>query len=501
MKDKLLRAISLILVLAIVIIGAVSCGGSGGDSGSPDVTDADAAPAEETTAETGINDNLPDLDYKGSTVKIHTFGYKDVVRYDGKGEGETGDILDDAVYARNLATEERLKVKLEYTNGTEDWGGFANEVQKMVLAGDYTHDFVMLESSQCFRLMLNGYFRELTDLPYIDIEQPWWYKTFMDGGAIRPERYYFVTGAFSITTLLGGSCTIFNKSLFDNYFGDHNELYDKVENNEWTHDAFIKYCMEAYTDVNGDGAMDKGDIVGFYNRGQTTVNYTSMSVGLPFMSRDSEGLPVLELGSEQALEWVEILYRMLYEDNISYPGNYDEGLPHFVSGNAIFYLGMLSDFIDAKLRAMSMPYGILPMPVMNENLEYMSAAGTVNGMSAILPVTTPDDRLEISGAVLESLSIEAYRTVIPAFYDIALKAKYADTERDSDMVDIIYNTIDTSFIMIADKLLGTGSFFFNCVVSSKKTPGEYMSYYESKSPAILKQWDDMIVSFLALGEQ
>nr|MCR5262750.1 hypothetical protein [Clostridiales bacterium] len=157
-----------------------------------------------------------------------------------------------------------------------------------------------------------------------------------------------------------------------------------------------------------------------------------------------------------------------------------------------------SYYTSEKLRSMEIPKGVVPHPVLEEGLEYVSAAGTVNGESVVIPVTTPADLREMLGAVMEELSFEAYRLVVPAWYDVALKSKYADVKRDAEMIDVIYNTVDTSFVMMADKLLGTGSFFNTAVGSGKIDGGKFTSFYEKQSKSLLKNWDKMLASYDAL---
>ncbi len=494
-KNTLLSTISLLCVLA-----AMSACGSGAGAGgeSTPVTDA----AAETTAavtEDAIRDSLPELDFGGETVSILHFGFEPMVGSDSSDWYEDqGDVIADAVYLRDRTTEERLGITLSYTTGSDDWGVYPGDVQKIVMAGEHIYDIIFMETSQCFRLCLDGYFLEISDLAYIDLDQPWWYKEFMDGGAISTDKRYFLTGAFSISTLEGGSATIFNKRIYNEYFESVSELYDMVENHTWTYDKFIELCRAVYKDVNGNGSADADDQYGLFNRGQQTVNYVSMSTGLAYMQRDADGLPVLDIYNEASARWVEKLHTILYEDQISYKDKNIDGLQHFANGNALFFLGLLSEYTDETVRNMEDPYGVLPMPILDEGMEYMSAAGTVNGQSAVLPTTLPDTRMELCGATLESLSIEAYRTVLPAWYEVALKSKYADTERDSDMIDVIYHSIDTSFIMIADKLLGSGSFFHTMIGDTERDPGEFASFYEKQSKTLLNKWEKMLSSFAEL---
>lgn len=488
-----------LLALLTVSPAVISCGSSS-DAGT--VTDAATGASTETQAVTedpnAIKDNLPALDFGGETVSVMHFGLELMGGNDTSDWDRTGDVVADAVKERDIATEERLGVTLSYAAGSDDWGAYPGEVQKMIQAGDCPYDIFFLESSQCFRLSLEGYFREVSDLAHIDIAQPWWYRDFMDGGAISTDKRYFLTGAFSISTLEGASATIFNKKIYNNYFESYTELYDMVEANKWTYDKFIALCRDVYQDINGNGEADAGDLYGLFNRGQQTVNYVSMSTGLTYLQRDDNGLPVLDLYNDNSIRWVEKLYTIMNENNISYADSGIDGIGHFAEGNALFFLGWLSEYTDETIRAMEDPYGVLPMPVLDEGMDYMSAAGTVNGQSAVIPVTTDEARLELCGAVLESLSIEAYRTVIPAWYEVALKSKHADTERDADMIDVIYNSIDTSFIMIADKLLGTGSFFWTMLGQSKKTPGEFASYYEKQAKTFDKKWASMLDAFAEL---
>ena len=493
------RIASALLALLTLSPAIVSCG-SPADTG--EVTDAGIGTSADTQSVTedpnAIHDNLPALDFNGDTVSIIHFGLETMGGNDSSDWGREGDVVADAVIARDRATEERLNVTIAYEAGSDDWNGYPGEVQKMVQSGDCPYDIFFLESSQCFRLSLEGYFREVSDLAHIDLAQPWWYRDFMDGGSISTDKRYFLTGAFSVSTLEGASCTIFNKKIYNNYFESYTELYDMVDEHKWTYDKFIELCRDVYQDVNGNGEADAADLWGLFNRGQQTVNYVSMSTGLTYLQRDDNGLPVLDLYNDDSIRWVEKLYTILRENNISYTDPKLDGMQHFADGNALFFLGWLAEYTDEVIRGMEDPYGVLPMPVLDEGMEYMSAAGTVNGQSAVIPVTTDEARLELCGATLESLSIEAYRTVIPAWYEVALKSKHADTERDADMIDVIYNTIDTSFIMIADKLLGTGSFFWSMLGASKKTPGEFASYYEKQAKTFDKKWASMLEAFAEL---
>ena len=54
-----------------------------------------------------------------------------------------------------------------------------------------------------------------------------------------------------------------------------------------------------------------------------------------------------------------------------------------------------------------------------------------------VPVTLPADEYEFMGIVTEVLNAESYKTVTPAFYDIALKNKYTEDPVTAQMIDLI----------------------------------------------------------------
>nr|MCR5263342.1 extracellular solute-binding protein [Clostridiales bacterium] len=376
---------------AFILASFIACGQQ--TDGAPISTSAPDDPGETTgeAAETEpeLKSTLPDdLDFGNREVPVIHFGWNSATLYDAEGDN-TGDVIRDAVYNRNLLTEERLKVKFAWSSGSDDWGGYPDQLHKMILAADCPYNMFMLESSQCFRLSLQGDFQEITDLPYVDLEQPWWYTRFMNRGSITPDHKFFLTGAFSVTTLEGASCAVVNKTMFDSYFGDYNELYDMVEAGGWTYDKFTEYCAAVYKDLNGNSEKDMEDQFGFINEGQRTINYLSMSTGLEYITRDENGLPQMDLYNDKTIKWVDTLYNLIYNDYYSFSPKGGEGAPdHFVDGRTLFYTGMLSYYTSEKLRSMEIPKGVVPHPVLEEGLEYVSAAGTVNGESVVIPVTT-----------------------------------------------------------------------------------------------------------------
>lgn len=491
--NKGIKIIFAILIFSLIFIFFAACGDENKSPENEDpVFDPDNAESQNEESAPQLKSSLPeDLDFGGTVINIYYFGHEDTVNYDALGEAG-GDIVLDAVYQRNRKTEELLNVKFNWIEGSSDWDTFPGQVKKAMQAASEDYDLIIEENSRAFQQTLQGYFIDLKNADYIDLGQPWWYAKMMEEGSIDNNKRYFITGAMNMTTMFGASAVFFNKDIYKNHFGNTDEIYSHVLGGTWTHDVFAEYCRGVYTDLNGNQTADAGDLFGFEYEQWGVPNHLSMSTGLTYSSRDKDGLPVLDIYSEQSILWGETLYKLLYTDNISFQGDKKVS---FLEGKNLFYVGTFGS--ANTLRAASFEYGILPHPKLSEGLDYMSGAATVNGTAAAVPVFAPSEKLGAVCAALESLCFEAYKNVVPVWYETALKIKYLDTEIDASIVDIIYDRITAPFIMMADKEMGIGSIFTNAVYGAKSS-GSFTSYYEKNEGSLTKKWDKMIETYLSL---
>ncbi len=492
------RIISLLLSVLMTAPLFVSCAETeeksetGAVTGSVTSTDetADGTETEESeTTRADIPDNLPEgLKFDGDTINVYHFGDSNTQNYDTIGE-LGGDVVLDAVYNRNITVEERLDVKLNYIAGSDAWDGFPTEVMTMLNSGSAEYDMVMEESSRLWQQSIKGFYYDLMGSKYIDFDAPWWYGDMMAESNLDNSKRLFLNGDICLTVMLYASAMYFNKGLFTDYFGDVNALYDSVLDGTWTYDKFGTYCREIYTDVNGNGTADDDDVMGFRYEQWGIPNYMSMSTGLNYITRDSDGFPVLNILSDEGIKWSETLYRLLYTDNMSVAGSKSTT---FINAKSLFYPGQ---FVTAhELREVDFEYGMLPYPKLDETLDYMSGAGTANGNGVAIPVAVPQTRVDMLCAVMEALCAESYRKIIPAWYDTALKVKYSAGLADAQMVDIIYEHINSPFIMMADKELNLGSIFTNGVYG-QSSEGAFVSYYETNSKRFEKTLAKAIESY------
>jgi len=504
-KIKLLTFI-IICIIAITLAACTSgddvknkepTGETAAVNGQSEESGGDSA-AETQVSRENTPDTLPDdLDFKGTVINVYHRGDGRTVQFDTVGTEELiGDIVLDAVYNRNLRTEERLNVKFNWIAGAEGNYDFPEQVRKVVLAGTGDHDLVIMENSFTFMLSLQGLFQNIVDAPYIDFSQPWWYTEMMAESSIDNNKRYFIIGDMTVSTLMRASALLFNKKIFRDNFGDEKQLYDHVLNKTWTHPVFAEYCKNIYRDLNGNGVADDGDLFGIEYNEWTSTNFTMASSGLKFSGRDKDGLPTIDIYNENSILFAEALYDLFYESMSFRSVTMNPGIA-FLDSRNLFYTGTLEE--AASFRIATFDYGILPYPVLFEGLDYISGAATSNANGASIPITAPSEKFEAVCAAMESLSAEAYRRVVPVWYDVALKIKHADQDIDAQMVDIIYSTINAPFIYMASRAYPDfGNILTASIYNAKGNRSAFVATWDKKQNSVQSQWDKMIQKYLEL---
>lgn len=130
------KAYRLIALLSAITMATQSCAPkSGGETLTGGVTDINSTETEKPEYK------LPELDYKGGTVNFLVRGEKfepTNFSHEIYAAGETGDIINDAVYKRNVAIEENYNCKITETSDDDS----VVNVRTSVLAGDGFYDVV-----------------------------------------------------------------------------------------------------------------------------------------------------------------------------------------------------------------------------------------------------------------------------------------------------------------------------------------------------------------------
>lgn len=450
-------------LLLAMILSATACGGTSGNQ--TDSSAQESTSAEET--EKKYPDDLPeDLRFDGENV---TFLYREEVANEFCVDEATGDVVDDAIFDSHRAVEERLNigvVTVKRLGHTTDYRtDYMQHITSTILAGDDEYDWVDLMIGNSPTLMNQGIFMDIAQNEYIDLNKPYYLRGLIDQGAVD-GKLFFVSGDASLGYIKCAFCMYFNQRLMDEFKTEN--PYDLVDSGEWTLDKLGELATKAAQDLNGDGKYDLNDKLGFVVHDSNHPKGFWISTDTVMYKKDSSGEWQFTYGSERDADVVDKLYKLLFVDEGGYYSGITNARPDhlekynqisskFASGEIFLMTAEMDDSV-AQLRDMKDDYGILPYPKYDEKDEYRSSArNTHNAFS--MPVTS--SHADIAGAVLEALSSSNHENVLPAYFETALKKKYARDDDSSRMYDIIRDTMTLDFGYIYSNAIGYPESVFN----------------------------------------
>ncbi len=436
MKLNNLRVCAAILALAACGSTLASCGSS--DAGDTKTTDAVSAADTTSATEEITTDYMPELpakDYGGDEFMFLTSGDSDDngidwVTKDIYAEAATGDVITDAVYERNMWLEETFNIKIaEFQCVT------MTETKKAVQAGTTEYDAVITAIANGCAMGADNYILDLTQVPYIDLDQSWWDQGIRRDVTIN-ERTYIATGDISIVDNDATWVLMFNKQMAQNQDYD---LYQLVRDNQWYYETMYDMVTECSKDLNGDGKMAwQDDQYGFATTNDSAQGLMYAS-GLTLSSRDSDGYPIIETDLERLTAVIAEAGKFMSDKKITVNGNTDIGSTDdlrllFEGGRALFY-GEVMQCVT-RMRDSTTDFGLIPWPKFDEAQEnFYCYVHSTAGKGVCIPTTQPDP--EMAGIIIEAMAAKSVSTVTEAYYDKALTYKYMRDEESAQMLDII----------------------------------------------------------------
>ncbi|MDD4774594.1 MAG: hypothetical protein PHZ09_13485 [Eubacteriales bacterium] len=468
-----MKRLLLALILAAALSACPACGTAGDDpSQITSKNDGNTElPAE--TSDDSLRDNLPaGLDLDGAEV---TFLYREEVAGEFFAEALDGELINDTIYNSHINTETRLNVQIEVIlmpgHYVESRQGYMNSIINAVNADDDLYDWVDLMIGNSTVMMQNGIFADIAALDYIDLDMPYYLSGMMENVAID-NRLYFISGDASLGYLKCTYCLYFNRKLADDY--NIENIYELVDNGRWTVDKVAEIARTVCSDLNGDGKYDLEDTLGFVFHDTNHPKGFITSCDASMFEKDSGGTWHYVFGSERDAGICDALYRLKNEtEGVFYCNTtdavrgegYDDLTAKFVAGGILMITSEMDD-INSRFRAIEDPYGILPYPKYNEEQQsyYNCSRNTQNAFS--MPVTCQETGA--AAAVLEALSCANYNSVLPAYFETAMKVKYATDSDSARMYDLIRDSTVLTFWYTYNNAIGSPEgVFFECSFNAK----------------------------------
>ena len=443
---KTTRNICILLILCLLFSIMVSCAGDNGNAETAETTSSVSDSVAEVTESTRIDPGLPDdIRYDGYEFRVLTKGQTNVhwKSFDIAADEINGEPLNDAVYNRNMAINEKYGVTVVDIPG--NYANLAADALKAITAGDDAYDMLCFQAAS---LITDGYLVDLYDIPYMNLDQPYYDQNIIDSFTIL-GKLYAVTGDMLTMDNDATWCVQFNKKIaedlsFDTIYGK--SMYDIVDEGKWTMDLLYETARLAVNDVNGDGVMTElTDVWGYQTQHQN--NYMMFAGAGEVIARvGSDGYPQITLSSDRVMSVLEKAIGFQIDKETGMNANYITGYAdvwgevmdgNFQQSLALYNIAGLNRV--TLFRSMEVDFGILPLPKYDENQDSYYSSVVIGCANYITVPKTATD-LERTGIIIEALSCESRYTVLPAYYDNTLKTKASRDEESSDMLDLIFDT-------------------------------------------------------------
>lgn len=432
-----------------------------------------------------ISDNLPDKDFEGAVFKVIARDREDFVTDIGTELEESGDVIEDAIYSRNSNIEERFNVNIQAVYDPNPIATTRNSV----LAGDDEFDLLMAQVIELGTATIEGnYLDWYEDLPYVNLDKPWYIGNAKDALAIK-EHAYMMIGEYNLSVLRFTYCMYFNKNLAEDY--NVGDLYQIVNDGNWTLDQLSNTIKDIHNDINGDGVMDQSDLYGLVTDYYSAVITYQYAFDNPTMAWDADGLPVLNANTPKTVSIVEKVYDLLYTNNGAHADTWGVDGGIWEEERALFTNSLFRSAIT--YRDYDFDFGIIPYPKWDEHQSeyYTMSDGAHDAMAVPVTISNP----EKTSIIIEALNAESYKKVIPAYYDIALKVKFTRDEASVGVLDLILDGRCFDFGYIYDGWQGVAFLLQDCI-SNKSA--DYTSKYAAKESGAINRYDTVIQGLLEL---
>ena len=445
------RIILIILLLTVLAAVAASCkteGGSADDTVSLTENDGqggESSPDDLTDKPERIPSDLPDADFGGKLFKVLgciNSTYDQFTNFEIDAESVNGERVNDAVYNRNRALEEKYNVVIAQDLLDDPQG----TLQKLVKAGDdnYSLAFLWTQNGAIGNVAMTGAFYNLNSMKYLDFEKPWWNKE-INGALSVNNKLYFTTSDFAMQEKARTFILAFNKTMAQDY--NLGNLYDLVYEGKWTVDKMLEFTKDVAIDLDGDGKMTDADqwALGMSNYD----SFANFYVGCDnyIVTKDNGDNPVLSVNNDHTMASIDKILRLANDKTMAY---YCPEFQGKVSYD--YWYTMLYMFYEERLlfcetlvhtlkditQASDVNFGVLPFPKYDESQKsYISTPDAWWASLFGIPAIVQD--ADFASFMLEALSAASKYDVLPEYIEVSVKTKYTVDEDSVKMLETIFD--------------------------------------------------------------
>lgn len=407
-------------------------------------------------------------------------------------EAEDGDVVNDAVFKRNRAIEERYNVKIaQYLVETiEQDACLVPHIRQTVMSGEDLYDLAFTTISNIGTLPREGLVYDLNGVKNINFTKNWWNQDVNDTLSVD-GKLFFTSSDFSLRDKSRAYILTYNKEMVK-----QNNLDDPVSlvrENKWTIDRFGEMATQVAVDLNGDGEVNDTDQFGVgadsYNAFVTFV----YGCGVNAVGKDENDIPVLTLNSDRTVSAIDKVRSFFTLKNVTVIPDQWEGkvdYDHWSVSPKGFKEGriLFSTTFPHELKGYSADcvndYGIIPYPKFDEAQEKYYTYADRFSMLFCIPLSCADP--DFAGFMLEALSAESTDTSLKAYYEISCKTKYTYDADSAEMLDLTFDGIQYDLSRIYG-ISGINDVLVNIPPKRKNSFASDYAKIESKAQADIEK--------------
>ncbi len=426
------RTLSLLIAMLVSLPLLASCGGADAETDAAD-TAADTTPVE--TEPERLSDDLPETDLGGWTMRFlshadHLSTEDTFYAYE-----LTGEVVNDAMYQRDIATKERFNCDFSIVTGGS-WAADIPMLTNSVKAGSRDYDVCfLLPFASNGSVIMDGVLYNMLEVDHINFEKPWWH-TDMNNQYTLYDYLPFVSSDYLISSYQYSNALIFNKQMAIDHGMSASDLYAMVREGTWTFDAFEELISQFTSDSDGDGSFTVNDTYGFAsNMGYHAITW-GYAAGNVSVHLDPEADTPVKLGwgNERFYDTCVWLYDILYGgSNLTFEIGWDKECDIKWDENRVFIQAIwLADL--ERFRDCESDYGVLPYAKFDEAQDMYYTYVDARAGSLAIPIDADPATISNVGLILEAQSCASYYDTLPVYTDSIQNSRYA---RDAETVEMI----------------------------------------------------------------
>lgn len=430
---KFRKALTVALAAILLLTAFASCGtDEGGNEG-----EETRGPQQSVVHEDGFVYTPPKVNYEDIDFNVLTWKETDewVLETD-----ENTTAIDSKSFEHFSMVEYEVGVCIVLKESVSGhYGAMGDFLTKLSMLGEGDdYDLICQYSLTAAQGAMRGYYMNLLDTRWLNWDAPYWSSDLVETNTFNGQLYY-CSGEVTRTTIYNMFLTVFNHTLANRY--SLGNLYELVENGEWTISKQEELVKDIYVDMNTNTIRDTKDLYGLVIPSHNHID--SYQYGCNLISVIKNDMGELEINplliGDHGITVTDQLKQLFHNTTGVHCGTNDmTNNDALVKETAVFQVMIASDLIKT-VNPSGIDYGILPMPKYDEaQTGYHTCLSMPYSMFSI-PVIARDP--DMSSAVLESMAHNGYAKLSPYIFENCMKSRYSKRPEDADMFDYLRSGI------------------------------------------------------------